>query len=57
MGLGFNADAGSEVNISGGSIGDRFRANEGSLVNLFGSNFALNGVVLNDLTEGQAFTI
>lgn len=48
---------GGVVNISGGSVGDGFYARSGSTVNLFGSDFMLDGVLLNGLVSGQAFTI
>lgn len=60
----FGAKNGSVVNIRGGTFGETrnnvfgFFANSGSEVNLFGSNFALDGVSLDDsLTIDEAFTI
>ena len=53
----FIANSGSVVNISGGSVGDFFDANSGSEVNLFGTEFFLNGVLLDDLNLDQAFVI
>ena len=53
----FDARGGSVVNISGGSAGDVFDAFLGSEVNLFGSDFILDGVLLDDLVFGEAFTI
>ena len=55
----FSIDDGSVVNISGGSVGDSvvFMANFGSVVNLLGSDFVLDGVLLDDLILGEAFTI
>jgi hypothetical protein len=48
----------SEVNISGGTIGEPFTARFKSDVNLLGSNFVLDGVLLDDsLTIDDAFTI
>jgi len=47
----------SDVNISGGTIGDNFGAFLGSDVNLFGSDFALDGVPLDNLTIDEAFTV
>ena len=47
----------SVVNISGGSVSPGFRALDGSTINLFGSDFVVNGVLLDDLVEGEAFTI
>lgn len=55
IGSNFFADFG-EVNISGGTLGDGFSAQE-STVNLSGSDFALDGVLLNNLVSDQAFTI
>ena len=57
VGIGFNAFFDSVVNISGGSVGDGFTANLVSDVNLFGSVFVLDGLVLDDLSPGEAFTI
>ena len=48
---------GGVVNISGGSVGDGFFARIGSTVNLLGSDFMLDGVLLNGLVPGEAFTI
>ena len=49
---------GGVLNISGGSIGTRINAGSDTEVNLFGSEFVLNGVLLDDsLTLGDAFTI
>ena len=45
------------VNIRGGSFGNDFRSYVGSNVNLFGSEFAIDGVLLDDLVSGEAFTI
>jgi len=55
----FDAQNNSVVNISGGSVGHRdFDASAGSEVNLFGSDFVLDGVPLDaSLTIGDAFTI
>ena len=51
------ASSGSEVNISGGEVGGAFLASAGSNVNLFGTAFVLNGVLLDNLVEGQTITI
>jgi hypothetical protein len=52
----FEVSTGSEVNIRGGSVGDNFVAN-GS-VNLFGRDFLLDGVTLDDGLEiGDTLTI
>ena len=49
---------GSEFNISGGSIGDFFAGFADSAINLFGSDFSLNGVSLDEtLSLGEAVTI
>jgi len=46
------------VNISGGTFGDDFDVLDDSTVNLLGSNFVLDGVLLDDtLTPGVPFTI
>ena len=62
FGSGFLTLAESVVNISGGTfggfLGTGFSINSGAELNLFGSNFAIDGVPLDDsLTMGQAFTI
>jgi len=47
-----------EVNISGGTIDQGFSTGADSTVNLFGSNFVLDGVALDgNLTAGEAFPI
>ena len=56
FGDGFDSGFGSVLNISGGSFGDDFDVSSGE-VNLFGGEFALDGVPLEDLTMGEAFTI
>ena len=48
---------GSVLNVSGGSVGDTFEARNGSTMNLLGSDFVLDGVLLDDLVLGEAFTI
>ena len=55
----FNANSGSEVNISGGTVDDVFvfNAESGSMVNLMGTEFLLDGVLLDSLVAGEAFTI
>lgn len=53
----FLADSGSVVNISGGTFGDRFNARSESEVNLFGTDFTLDGILIDDLVIGEAFTI
>ena len=58
VGICFDAFMGSQVNISGGNIGDNFRGQGGSEINLFGSDFILDGLLLDtSLTPGKAFTI
>ena len=62
FGSGFLTLAESVVNISGGTfgglLGTGFSINSGAELNLFGSNFAIDGVPLDDsLVMGQAFTI
>ena len=53
----FIAHSGSVVNISGGSFEGRLEARVFSEVNLFGSDFVVNGVPLDSLTIDEAFTI
>ena len=45
------------VNISGGEVGSGFDAFNGSTVNILGSVFLLDGLELDFLELGQAFTI
>jgi len=52
-----DANSGSEVNISGGTVDDVFDAESGSMVNLMGTEFLLDGVLLDSLVAGEAFTI
>ena len=52
-----DAESGSEVNISGGTVDDVFDAESGSMVNLMGTEFLLDGVLLDSLVAGEAFTI
>lgn len=47
----------STVNISGGTFGDRFFVEVGSKINLRGTEFLLDGVLLDELTPGEPFTI
>ena len=57
LGRGFTVNSGSVVNISGLFIADFFAAS-GSVVNVFGSDFALDGQMLDDrLTIDEAFII
>ena len=51
------ARSGSEINISGGTVGDEFRATFASQLNIFGSEFFIDGVELDTLLPGEAFTI
>ena len=57
VGDNFDAFEGSVVNISGGTVGDNFDALEGSVVNIYGSEFFIDGVELDTLLLGEAFTI
>ena len=57
VGNAFDAFSGSSINISGGSIIGDFEAFSGSEVNLFGTEFSINGVLLEDLELNQAFAI
>ena len=50
-------DSGSEVNISGGTVGRSFLAESGSEVNLLGSEFFLDGELLDTLIFDEPFTI
>ena len=56
VGSNFIAGGGSTVNISGGTVGSNFFA-LGSTVNLFGTEFFLNGSLVDTLTLGEPFTI
>ena len=56
--IGLNASSGSEVNISGGTVtGGGFFAQDGSEVNIRGTQFSLNGELLDELVVGETFTI
>lgn len=48
---------GGEVNISGGAVGSGFIAEDGSKVNLSGSIFFLDGELMDNLINGEPFTI
>ena len=54
---GFVATFTSVVNISGGTFDNGFRASTSTVTNLFGSEFVLNGVPLDNLTIDEAFQI
>ena len=56
MGIFFNALTDSVVNISGGEIDPAFQINSGSEVNLFGTEFFLDGVAV-DFVDGESITI
>ena len=47
----------AEVTISGGSVGDRFDAFDGSQVNLIGTEFFLDGSELEGFIVGEPFTV
>ena len=56
--IGLNASSGSEVNISGGTVpGFGFFAQDGSEVNIRGTQFSLNGELLDELVVGETFMI
>ena len=57
VGDAFDALSGSVVNISGGTVGDAFFAFSGSEVNLLGSEFFLDGELLDTLIFDEPFTI
>ena len=56
VGSNFQA-GGSTVNITGGAFGNDFNATYGSTVNLFGTEFFLNGSLVDALTVGETITI
>ena len=45
------------VNLSGGSVGNEFTVSTSGTVNLFGSAFTLDDVLMDDLVVGEAFLI
>ena len=45
------------VNISGGIFGEDFDAFDGSEVNIFGSEFFIDGLLLDNLLLDESFTI
>ena len=51
------AHSDSVVTISGGSVGGRFEVEASSEVNLLGTEFFLNGLLLDELTLGETLTI
>ena len=53
----FDAFSGSETNISGGSFGGVFSAFSESDVNLFGTEFLVDGVLLDGLELGESFEV
>ena len=58
LGEDFEAEEGSVVNISGGTLGNSTNFNSGRKVNLFGSDFRMNGVLLDDsLVPGRRLEI
>lgn len=57
LGDGFRAFVGSVVNVSGGQIGERFHAEAGTDIHLTGRRFFLNGVPIDGLIPGEAFTV
>ena len=52
----FQANSGSLVQISGGTFG-MFLTADDSEMNIFGTEFFIDGIELDKLTPGQAFTI
>lgn len=57
VGSRFSADPGSEVNLSGGALDKSFDAWPGSVVNILGSEFSIDGTLLNNMQTGQSVTI
>ena len=53
----FEVQDGGTVNISGGIFGDSFDARSGSFVNLFGTEFFLNGSLIDASSLGEPFAI
>ena len=45
------------VNISGGSVGNQITANEGSALNIRGTEFSINGTPLSNLQNEQPFIV
>ena len=52
-----NAEAGSVVNFNDGIISGTFDARPNSVVNLFGSNFAIDGIPVDCMEVGETVTI
>lgn len=57
IGTNFTLSSGSVLNVSGGTILGFFNAFDTTKVNLFGTEFLIDGVSLNSLTPDEAFTI
>ncbi len=53
----FTAFRDSQVNINGGILEGGYFARSGSEVNLYGTEFLINGIRLQNLTVGEAFVI
>lgn len=51
--IGQNFSAGGETNITGGLLGAGFTATDGSVVNLFGSEFTFDGEIIPGLLAGD----
>lgn len=57
LGGGFVVEADGRIDLRGGTLANQVRADAGSVVNVFGTEFFLGGERLDDLTAGEAFTV
>ena len=53
----YKFNSGSTLNMSGGTLGGNIEASSGSEINLFGTEFFLNGIELDSLVLDEAFTL
>ena len=57
LGSDLRVEDGGVLNIRSGSVGRGIDVQNGGTLNIFGSDFTLDGVLLDDLVAGEAFTI
>ena len=57
LGDDFSASSGSIVNITGGTLGDRFDFFGGSQLNLFVTQFLVDGKPIGGMSIGDHFTV
>lgn len=57
VGSGLNVDSGGTVNITGGTVGSDFDAASLSFINLYGTEFSLNGLPIDGLELNEPFLL